>query len=362
MKILQIINSFNSGGAEKLLLETIPLYMQEGVQVDLLLLDGTDSPFLKELKVKNCCTIYSLGSKSVYNPIHIFKIIPFLKKYDIVHSHLFPSQYWVVLAKIISFSKVKILVTEHNTKSPRIEKYFFSKIDKFFYQFYDKVICISEEVFSIISQHTKLTEDKYSIIENGVDLNEIYNAKPYVKSEISSLIAENDILLIHVARFTKQKDQQTVIRAMKYLPSNVKLIFVGQGILENSCKSLVEDLDLNNKVIFLGSRMDVEKLLVTADISILSTNWEGLSLTAIESMASGKPFVASEVSGITNLVKDSGILFEKGNEKDLALKIQKLLDDQDLYAKTVEACKRKVKQYDIKFMIDKHINLYKTII
>jgi hypothetical protein len=120
MKIVHIINSLASGGAEKLLLDTLPIYREKGIEVDLLVLNGASSPFMQVLK-ETGCSIYSLGLKSVYNPIQIFKLIPFLKKYDIAQVHLFPSQYWVVLAKILSFSKIKLILTEHNSTNPRLE-------------------------------------------------------------------------------------------------------------------------------------------------------------------------------------------------------------------------------------------------
>jgi len=108
MKVLQISNWLYTGGAEKLLLESIPLLNEKGVQVDLALSGDVSTPFLEQLKAKNTNTIYTLkeGNKNVYNPLLIFKIIPFFKKYDIIHVHLFPPLYIVALAKLVSFSKV----------------------------------------------------------------------------------------------------------------------------------------------------------------------------------------------------------------------------------------------------------------
>ena len=75
MKVLQIINSLATGGAEKLILETIPLYKEKDVTTDLLVLDGTSYPFLVQLQSLNCCRIYSIGLGSIYNPLNIIKII-----------------------------------------------------------------------------------------------------------------------------------------------------------------------------------------------------------------------------------------------------------------------------------------------
>ncbi|OXB02714.1 glycosyltransferase [Flavobacterium pectinovorum] len=360
MKILHVINSLEIGGAEKLLLETIPLYNKKGIKADLLLLNGKETPFLIALKAMNCCDIYSIGSRA-YNPFHVFRMIPFLRKYDIAHVHLFPSQYWIVLAKIFSLSKIKLIVTEHSTTNPRINIFFLSIIDRFIYKFYEKVVCITDEVYEILYQHLKGKKFKFSVIQNGVKLQNVYDAHPYAKKAISTLFNDEDILLVQISSFNKHKDQQTVIKALQYLPENFRLIFVGDGPLKGNCENAVQEFNLTKRVLFLGNRVDVPQLLKTADISILSSNGEGLSLIAIESMASGIPFVASNVRGMS-IVEGAGILFEKGNAEELAFFIKKLINEKDFYARIVNSCKERAKQFDIEFMVDKHIALYKEIL
>lgn len=360
MKVLQVINSLDTGGAEKLLLETIPLYNKKGIEVDLLLLNGKKTPFLETLKAVNCCTIYAIGTFA-YNPLDIFRMVPFLRKYDIAHVHLFPSQYWIVMAKMLSFSKIKIVVTEHSTTNPRIANYLLTIIDRFIYKFYDKIICITIDVYQILVKHLKEQKSKCVVIQNGVELQNIYNAQPYTKRMISGLFTEQDILLLHIATFNKHKDQRTAIKALKELPENIKLIFVGDGPLKADCENFAKKLNLVNRVIFLGNRTDVPRLLKTIDISVLSTNGEGFSLVAIESMAAGIPFIGSNVPGMIN-VRDAGILFEKGNAEELAFYIKKLIDEKDFYESIVKSGKRRAEQFDIEFMVDKHILLYKTIL
>lgn len=362
MKVLQIINRFDSGGAEKLLLETIPRYNAKGIHVDLLLLNGKDLPFLKSLEKLNCCKINILGYSSAYNPINIFKIIPFLRKYDIAHVHLFPSQYWVIFAKFLSFSDIKLIVTEHSSSNPRLNNFFFKKIDKFMYQFYQKIVCITDEVYKIIRKHTNLPESNFEIIENGIDLKTIQNANLYSKEEISESFKKEDILSIHIARFSKHKDHKTVIRSMNFLPDRFKLILVGDGDLKEDCEKYVKKLNLEKRIKFLGIRTDIPQLLKSVDISILSSEGEGFGLVAIESMASGTPFIASDVIGLSQLVKNTGILFEKGNEKELAFHINNLMNDKDLKSKIINAGKIKAQQYDIEIMTEKHIQMYKSLL
>lgn len=107
--------------------------------------------------------------------------------------------------------------------------------------------------------------------------------------------------------------------------------------------------------------MDVPQLLKTADIIVLSSKYEGLSLSSIEGMASGKPFIASDVPGLKEIVSGAGVLFEQGNAIELAEKINKLLEDKEYYTEIVESCQKRAQEYDIIKMVDKHIQLYESI-
>jgi glycosyltransferase involved in cell wall biosynthesis len=361
MKVLQIINSLATGGAEKLLLETLPLFRKKSIPMDILVLNGTDYPFMKQLKSLNCCRVYSLGFKSVYNPIHILKIIPYLRKYDIIHVHLFPTQYWVVLAKLVSFSKVKLVFTEHNTSNRRIENKFSRYCDRFIYSRYYKIVCITNEVKVILKNHTRLSINKFIVIENGINLETLRNANYYIKKDMHLKISKTDKIIIQVAGFREQKDHPTLIKSLQYLPCNVKLLLVGDGILRKNCEDLVQELKLQDRIIFLGLRMDIPQLLKTADIVVLSSKYEGLSLSSIEGMASGKPFIASNVPGLTEVVAGAGILFVQGNAKELAVAIKKLLTDNNYYQSVANACQERAEQYSIKVMIEKYIKMYESI-
>ncbi|MBF8457249.1 glycosyltransferase [Kaistella sp. G5-32] len=363
MKILHVINSLATGGAEKLVVDTLPLYAEHGIEIDLLLLNGTEYPFFKELASLKCCGIFTLGMGSVYNPLHVLKIIPFLKNYDAVHIHLFPVQYWVVLAKIFSRSKTKLIFTEHSTSNRRIQGNVFMRFtDVIFYRQYNKIICITAKIQEILQYYTKLDNKKFVVIQNGVDLSKISQAIPTDKRLLPNDYTDNNLYLIQVSSFQEPKDQKTLIRAMTLLPNHYQLILVGVGPLKKECEDLAANLGLKNRVSFLGTRMDVAALLKMVDIIILSSKYEGLSLSSIEGMASGKPFVASDVPGLKEVVSGAGILFPVGDEKKLAKEILHLSNDPDHYAATVEKCLARAKEYDISKMVAEHINLYEEIL
>lgn len=362
MKILQIINSLATGGAEKLILETIPLLNDEGIQTDLAVLNGNSYPFLVALKKLNCCSIFSLGNKSVYNPILIFKIIPYLKKYDLIHVHIFPALYWVALAKMISFSKTKLIYTEHSTSNNRRQTLFFKMVDRCVYSFYSKIITIAPEVDANIKNHLGFKKDRFIMIQNGINLESIKATKPIPRPNLLPNLNGDFKILIQVASFRYPKDQKTVIKSLKKLGDHVVLILVGDGPLRPECENLVKTLGLTNRVLFLGIRMDVIPLLKASDIIILSSHHEGMSLASMEGMASGKPFIAADAPGLGDLVRNAGLVFPVNDDVTLAKQINKLLIDTAYYNETVTNCLERANNYSIDTTINKVIKVYKTVL
>lgn len=112
----------------------------------------------------------------------------------------------------------------------------------------------------------------------------------------------------------------------------------------------------------VSSRTDVSRLLKSVEISVVSSHWEGFGLAAVEGMAVGKPVIASNVEGLCGVVNGAGILFEKGNDKELANIVKELLSDIDYYNKVGKAGFERAKQYDINSMVDKQIQLYNELL
>lgn len=361
MKILHVITMLDVGGAEKLLVDLLPLLRDKGNQVDLLLFNGVDTPFKQVLRQKGI-RIFELSHgkdvtkyfKEVYDPLHILRFKKYLNGYDIIHTHNSVCQYYVVISKLLFRSKVKLVTTEHSPNNRRRSILLFRPIDKWMYAQYSKVICIADK--------TRLNLDAYigrkvntCIIHNGVDI------RRYVKP-IKNISRQNSFIIIMVAALREEKDHETLIKAMAYLPGNYSLLIVGDGVKMQPLKDFSQRLSLSSKVTFTGSRMDIPDLLDQSDVIVLSSHWEGLSLSSIEGMASGRPFIASDVDGLREMVGGAGLLFPHGDDVALAQMIRKLCENPTMYSDVARACQARAKHYDIRIMADNYNNLYKTII
>ncbi|MDO5571241.1 MAG: glycosyltransferase [Bacteroidales bacterium] len=360
MRILQVITSLGIGGAENLVKEFALRFNQQGIETDVLLLNGLSSSFKDELTDRGI-NVISLSNGSlitVYNPLHIFRIGRILKNYDIVHTHLFAAQYWTLFAKLLYKKDIKLITTEHNSINRRTENKLLGLIDKFVFSRYDKVVCISKPTYEMM-QSVLNDESNLILIENGIDLSKISDALPYTKSELLNQ-PENIKLVLCVAGFREQKDQDTLIRSLKYLPEYFHLALAGDGVRRALLENLAKDESVSKRVHFLGVRKDISQLLKSSDYNVLSSHYEGLSLSCIEGMASGKPFLASNVSGLKEIVDGAGILFEHQNPKDFADKILELESDSKYKDEVVSKCLERAALYDINKCTDKYITLYKS--
>lgn len=368
MKVLHIINNLGSGGAEKLIEESLPLMNNiEGIKADVLLLTDKNNVFDKKLK-KSGVKVDTIPIRNLYSPLNMYYIKEHIVKgnYDVVHAHLFPANYWTSLAsKLIFKKKPKFITTEHNTHNRRREKRYLRCLEKFIYSSYDKIISISQQTQdNLISwlKPKKKSIEKFVVIENGINIKKFIEAKPYHKFEINGQFTQDTKLICMVGRFSEQKDQATLIRAMEKLPSDIHLLLIGEGPLKEKNETLAKEIGVKDRVHFLGFRNDIPRIVKTVDIVVLSSHWEGFGLAAVEGMAAGKPVIGSNVDGLREIINDGESIFSVGNSYELAEKIKNLFSDRQKYLQKVKYFNERSKIFDIKNVLVKYVESYYKLI
>jgi glycosyltransferase involved in cell wall biosynthesis len=93
----------------------------------------------------------------------------------------------------------------------------------------------------------------------------------------------------------------------------------------------------------------------------MSSHWEGMSLSNIEGMSVGKPFIASDVNGLREVTQGYGLLFPHEDAEALANIIQRLHNDRQYYQRVAEDCLERAKQFDISTMVDAYNMVYKGL-
>ena len=354
MRILHIITSLHTGGAEHLMIDLLPRLREHGHDVELLLFDGTRTPFFRQLEEQGI-KIHSLseGQRAQHNPFLVFALHRWMKSFDIVHTHNTPCQ---MLAAAASYgTRCRLFTTEHNTDNRRRGKWYWKPIDRWMYRRYETVVCCSRETesslrasLSIISEHNR---PKITTISNGID------TRRFAQAGATRREPDGKVRIIMVAAFREQKNHDVLIKSMKLLPVNYELWLVGQGDTMDANRRLVESLGLEKRVSFWGVRMDVPELLQQSDIIALATHHEGLSLSSLEGMASGRPFLGSNVSGLRDIVCGAGVLVDNTPEA-WAEAIRRIATDKDEYRHVAELCQRRAAEYDVSVMADAYAAVY----
>lgn len=357
MRILHVITSLYTGGAEHLLVDLLPLLQDNGKnQVDLLLFNGVDTSFKKMIQQKGI-ELFSLSTTNdVYNPRNIWRMRKHIQGYDIIHTHNTACQLYVPVAKLMTSSSATLVTTEHSSSNRRRTRGWLKPVDRWMYNQYKAIICIADRPRNNLEAYIGKKQSIVTI-NNGVDI------RRFVRP-IKDISGQDTFTITMVAGIRAEKDHKTLLKSLTHLPDNYRLQIVGGGPKENcdQVKSICHDLGLDDRVDFMGVRQDIPEILEKSDVIVLSSHWEGLSLSSIEGMASGRPFIASDVDGLRELVGGAGLLFPHGDGGELAAKIKSLCDHPDKYREVARQCQDRAKNYDIALMADNYLNLYNELI
>jgi len=363
INVLQVINSLHAGGAE-VLLKNFTLQAKEhnkkynGLNIEIAILYSED--IFEEDIEKAGVSIWKLGLNFKYDLRGVMKLISLIKrgKYNIVHVHLFPANFFISFASLFLPKNIKFIFSEHNIYNRRRSFKIFKILDTFIYSRYYKIICVSKQVQGALIEWLPNLKRKSVVITNGVPVPDLSNWSPIKKYDV-----------LFVGRLTKAKGVDILLKAIKIIKEKyqkeIKAVIVGEGYLEEELKGLVMELGIEKEVEFLGVRRDIEKLMKSTKLFVLPSRWEGLPLTILEAMSSGPGIIATKVGGIAEVIEHEkeGILISPEDPMALARVIAELLKDRELRVKLGINAYQKVKEkYSIEVYTQNILEFYKSLI
>ncbi|MGL5426700.1 MAG: glycosyltransferase, partial [Cetobacterium sp.] len=267
--------------------------------------------------------------------------------------HIYAAQLWTAFVSLF-LPKKRYITTEHNTNNNRRGKFYFKFLDKWMYSRYNTIVSITQNVQRELKNWIGLKAD-YNIIKNGINLDRYMNAVPAKREDFG--LKDTDLLICQVGRFNAVKTHETTLEALRLLPSNYKVVFLGEGDTKKKMEDLSKEYGINDRVKFLGYRSDVPEIIKMCDISVLTSQYEGLPIAAIEAMTLN-PFIGSDVPGIKELVEGYGELFQYKNSEELAFKIENLRTNKGSYVKVKEKCYQKALEFNIENTIEEYFRSY----
>lgn len=348
--ILYFTRTMGLGGTEKVILQLCKKFNSEFNKIVVCSSGGVHEEELKKLGIKH----YKISDIENKNPINVLKTFMILRKIikneniDIIHTHhRMAAFYTSILKKIMKF---KFIHTVHNTF---LDKKILTKISLSS----ANIIVVGKKVKENLCDFYKLNTDKIKVIYNGIekDTNEIVEVP-----EIKKYKEQGYFIVGNVGRLSEQKGMEYYIKAIpEVIKNNDKVMFfiIGDGEDKNKLEKLVDDLNIKDNIIFLGYRNDVINVIKQLDIVVLSSLWEGLPLTPIETFSVGRTIVATDVDGTSEIVinNKNGFLIESKNYNDISEKVLDLYKNKYL---RLAFEKEGYKTYKDNFSIEKFINGY----
>lgn len=363
MRILFFIDCLTAGGKERRLMELMKSLLKEpNVHFELVLM--SEAIHYKEILDLNI-KIHYIIRKSKKDPRVFFALYKVCNNYkpDIIHCwDSMTAIYSVPVCKLLGIKLVNAMVTNTNVKKNIFNKSWCRA--RLTFPFSN--IVIGNSLAGLKSYNAPVR--KSVCIYNGVDMSRFDSLQDplIIKNRILGYLFQDEFIVGMVARFEKDKDYKTLIEAaISLLNDNVNLIFilVGGGSELGKMKSLVPST-LSKKILFLGTRNDVESIISIFNVGVLSTHGEGISNSIIEYMALGKPVIATKGGGTNEIVRNkiNGFLIDSGNSEDLKEKIKILMDNKEM-AKIMGENGRKLihEKFDVKIMADKYFRLYHSL-
>jgi glycosyltransferase involved in cell wall biosynthesis len=188
---------------------------------------------------------------------------------------------------------------------------------------------VSRDVAEELAGRFRWPAGKIEVVYNAVRLDRFEAPAPEGLCE--ELGGGERPLVLTCARLDEQKGHDVLLRAAAELPG-VAFAFAGEGPERGRLEALASELDLADRVAFLGRRDDVPALLAACDVFALPSLYEGSSLAVLEAMAARRAVVSSAIGGTDELIDDgrSGLLVPPGNAGELRAALARVLGDEEL--------------------------------
>lgn len=363
MKVIHVIPSLNSGGAETMLCKLLKNNCNNNFEVEVvtLLSGGFYAEQIKELNIP----IHELNLKNEKNPIKVFfRILKVLKGADIIQSWMYHSDLIAfVVGKVILRKKViwGIRRSYLNKELMKRGTYFTAKLCALFSKYVDGIISCTI-VGKGNHEEFGYSNTNFIVIPNGFDIGE-YSDKHLLPQK-----TQKRFKLLNVARWEPLKDHETLLSTARILIAKgiqFELQLVGTGIEQSNKKlvNMIEEFNLNKEVQLLGVRKDIPELMRTSDIYVSSSISEGFPNVIGEAMASELYCVATDAGDTKYILDEFGIIVPIKDPEKLAEAILHVInmDDDDLMNMKFHARKRIEEEFSIQRIVKQYEEMYQKI-
>lgn len=348
IKILFIVPSLNSGGAERVISLLCNNLNKNKFEIILGVLKK-EGIFLEQ--ISKDVKIVDLKEKHVRNSFFKIKKLILQEKPNIVfstlsHLNLFISIFKFLLPKNPIYIGRESSIVSETLKEEKLKKVIFKKLYTIFYSNLDYIVCQSEYMANDLMENYKIKKSKIKVINNPIDIKKIR----YLSEEKSEIeVDKNKINLITVGRLNPVKQHDYLIDMFSKLDEKqYHLYIIGEGSEKIRIEKRIKELGLEENVTLLGKKKNPFSIVKQCDIFILTSKYEGFPNVVLEALALNLPILSlRSPGGILEIIKegDNGYFFEGENFENNIRKVLKIKRNKLKYSIKKYSLKKIIKEY-----------------
>ena len=288
--------------------------------------------------------------------------------FDIVHCHTPVGGFLCRLAARKARKKgTKVIYTAHGFHfykgAPLKNWILYYPAEKFCSRFTDVLITINKEDHALAQSKMHAKRAVY-VPGVGIDTDKFTCAQADRAAKRKEIgVPENAFVILSVGELNKNKNHRIVVQAVSEISdSNIHCVIVGQGKLNDYLNRLAADLNVSDRVHFIGYRNDMAELYKMSDLFCFPSVREGLPVALMEAMACGLPVVCSKIRGNTDLIEDGagGYLVGSNDLSALTEAIVKIYKDPSAAVKMGQKNLEAVRGYDLDTVIELMKKIYEV--
>jgi glycosyltransferase involved in cell wall biosynthesis len=365
MKVLHLISSGGMYGAEVMLLNLASAQRRLGCEPIIGVFRNEHSSHIEVAEKARSLglpvEIFNCSGRFDYKPLGNIRKVLRKEEISLVHGHGYKSNlYGYFAAKALG---VPFVATCHlwTAASPAIRFYEF--LDSLILRRAHKVVGVSEAISNTLRK-SGLSPEKVSTIHNGTDFSSCGDVSPTLRRELG---IERGVLVGSVGRLEEQKGFEYFLRAAREVLSEfpkTRFVVVGEGSLRSRLEALIHELGLGTSVLLVGQRNDMPGVYASLELFVLASIDEGMPMTILEALASGKPVIATAVGAVEQLVisEKTGLLVQPRDIPALRDAMLRCLRDQSFAQTLGKNGKEHVQtSFSANGMARKYIELYERV-
>jgi sugar transferase (PEP-CTERM/EpsH1 system associated) len=279
-----------------------------------------------------------------------------------VHAHQYTPFAYAAATRLLGY-RPRLVFTEHGRFFPDLSSTKRRWFNRVLTSRRDRLIAVGEAVRQALIRNEGMSAAQIEIIHNGVEQSPARlsdEERVALRTELGA--ANDDLLVIQVARLDTIKDHATALKAFGLAAAQrpqLRLAIVGDGPERGSIERQIAASAFADRISLVGQRRDVPRLLAAADVFLLTSLSEGIPVTVIEAMIAGLPIIATQVGGVPEVVDGAvGMLAPAGDAERIAAAIVKLSDDGNLRQNLGESGRRRVAE---RFSEDEMVRRYDRV-